>query len=562
MVAIPTSGCVRRAKNVVNREGLDQLSITITCTPADGDREAIQIARQLAANLEAVGAVASIDIQSTEEYLRSVLVNHDFDCYVGYHPWGADPDFLYEALHSRYADESGWQNPYGYTNATIDELLDAQRRTDGEERREVLTTLLETIGEEQPFVPICRPAEYRVVRTDRFEGWDDHHLATRLGYLGLEPIDGTGRLRAVVIDPRPSKNLNPIAVEYRDRGTIVDLLYDSLATGTDSEIVPWLATDWEWDGDDDTLRVTLRDGCRFHDGEPVTTADVAFTYRFLSDTSLGRGEVPAPAPRYRGLVDAVTSITVHDERNLSIGIAAGETIGKRVLTVPILPQHVWEERSNESSIWGVRTDAGTTEALVTDNVPAIGSGPFVFESRTERDHLSLVRNEEHFTLRSAVDLPEPTVESLRFQIDPRSASAIERIESNDADATLTPLEAYAIDDVDESEAVRLVESQSWTFYHVGFNVRNAPFSNLRLRQVIGRLLDAESIVDGIFEGYAQPIATPVTDEWVPESLVWDGEHPISPFIGSDGDLHEATARNAFESAGFTYDETGRLLVRH
>ncbi|WP_265111178.1 ABC transporter substrate-binding protein [Halosolutus halophilus] len=559
-LTVGTSGCVRQVRSIVNREEIEQLSLTITTLPADGDRESIRLARDLATVFEAVGIDVSIEMRSNEEFLRAILINNDFDVYVGNHPGGTDPDFLYEALHSVYTDESGWQNPFGYTNLVVDDLLETQRTVDTDERADAVTDLLEAIAREQPFVPICAPEEHRLVRTDRFDGWDEGHPATGRGYLGLDPGQGVDRLRAAHTDARPSENANPLMAEYRGRGVFVDLLYDSLVADRDGDLVPWLADSWEWD--DGALAVTLRDDCPFHDGESLTADDVAFTYRFLADTTLGESETPAPSPRYRGLVSAVDEVDVVDPSRLEFSVATNRPVAERALTVPILPEHVWRPRSAAANVPGVSVAQGTTEAVVTDNWPPIGSGPFQFSTRAERDYVILERFDDHFTRRDGVDLPAPTVETMRIQIDPRSTSAIELVQTDAADITSEPIDTYVLDDVEESPDTRLLESPSWTFYHLGFNARRAPFSNPRFRRVVASLIDKAWLVDDVFDGYATPIATPVTAAWTPDSLAWDGEDPETPFLGSDGEVDVAAARSAFEDAGFRYAEDGTLRVRH
>ncbi|AGB36892.1 ABC transporter substrate-binding protein [Natronococcus occultus] len=557
-LAVATSGCVRQVRTVVNREDVDQLSVTIVTRPADGDREGIRLARAIADVLEAVGVDVAIDMRSNEEYLRAVLINHEFDLSVGVHPGGTDPDVLYEALHSRYAEESGWQNPFGYANMQVDELLEDQRRADGDEREAIVADLLETVAREQPFVPICVPEEHRFVRTDRFDGWGEAHPATRLGYLELEPGSDVERLRTAHTDARPSENLNPLTAEYRDDEPFLELVYDSLATERDGEIEPWLAEDWTYD--DGTLRVRLREDCRFHDDEPVRAEDVAFTYRLLQDTELEDEEGTSPPPRYRGLAAAVDAIDVDDELELELELDAGEAVAERALTVPILPEHVWTERAESATVPGVRVAQGTTEAITTDNVPPIGSGPFRFESRTEREHLTLERFDDHFTRREDVALPEPPVEEFRVGIDPRSTSAIELVTGDDADVTSAPLETYVLDDVEPDPETAILESPSWRFYHLGFNARRAPFANPRFRRLVARLIDKAWIAEDVFDGYAAPTATPVTEEWTPAELAWDGQDPATPFFGTDGDLDVAAAVDAFEDAGFNYDD-GTLRVR-
>ncbi|WP_425499080.1 ABC transporter substrate-binding protein [Natronosalvus amylolyticus] len=558
-LSVATAGCLREFRSAVNRTRLEQLSVSITTQPADGDRQAIQIARRLADNLEAVGIDVSVPLRSREEFLRDILINHDFDIYVGRHPGDTDPDFLYETLHSRYGEEAGWQNPFGYANTIVDDLLETQRTTDGDQRQQAVGDLLDAVAAEQPFVPICRPTDVRLVRTDRFDGWHADALSTRIGYLDLEPVDDASTLRGTVIDARVSKNLNPISAEYRGKDPLVDLLYDSLATRDhEGTLIPWLATDWEWDGD--ALLVSLRRGHTFHDGEPVTAHDVAFTYRFLEDTSLGSSDVLAPTPRYRGAIAAVDSVDIESDHELRIGVTTGEAVAQRVLAVPILPRHRWEPRAEQATVRGVRIAQGTTEALITDNVPPVGSGPFEFHDRAEREHLTLERFGDHFTARDDVSLPSATVDRLRAQIDPRSPSAISLLETGDSDITMSPLEAYVYDDLEESAEKRVLETPSEGFYHVGFNTRSAPFANPYVRRAVARLIDEAWLVETVFEGYAEPLATPVADEWTPDSLVFEEADPVVPFFGEDGDLDVSAARSAFEAAGYRYDGD-KLVVR-
>lgn len=561
-VAAGTTGCIREVRSVVNRDGPEQLSLRILTPPADDDRMAIQIATELAGNLNTVGIDATVDPVSITELRRNVLINTAFDLYVGRHPGGTDPDFLYEALHSVFADEPGWQNPFGFTNLTFDELLEEQRRQSGDRRRYTVAQLLRSLTSEQPFISVCVPDDVRLVRDDRFRGWTPQLLADRLGYLGLEAVGDGDVLELVVTDARATENLNPLAVEYRNRGLFVDLLYDSLGVSDGEEIRPWLARSWGWDGSDAVL--TLRDGLHWHDGVPLTASDVAFTYRFIDDTSLEDGSVPVPSPRYRGLTSLVEDVSFEDRagserRLIRISFADDGAANARAFTVPILPKHVWGERTGPADLPGVDAPEGTTEAIVTDNVEPVGSGPYAFVERTERERIVFERFEDHFTLRSDVDRPAPTADRLLVHVAPRSASAIELIRAGDADATVSPIEAHRIDDLEETDSVSALETRSRTFYHVGFNVRNAPLSNPYFRRAVAGLVDKAWTVEETFEGHAEPIVTPVSEDWTPTDLEWNGFDPTVPFFGSNGNLDEEAARNAFESAGFRYDSDGNLV---
>ncbi|WP_436347710.1 ABC transporter substrate-binding protein [Natronorubrum sp. FCH18a] len=581
-LSLSLSGCIDTVRSVVTDDKDDQLSLSIVTVPRDDNRESVQIARHLESNLQAVGIDADLTIRSHSEFLEKVLIDHDYDLFVGRHPADYDPDFLYEALHSSFADESGWQNPFGYNVRAVDRLLEEQRQADPKDRKDALEPLLEEIAIETPFEPICRPTEYRVA-SDRFDGWDENHLATRRGYLGLEPDDGVERLEALVTDARPSRNVNPLSATGRERETVVDLLYDSLGTVVetddgDIEIKEWLAKEWEWEtpADDDvektTATVRLREGCTFHGVDendepvPVTAEDVKFTYQFIEDTVYPLNARPSPAPRYRGHASAVDSVETdaEDEHWLRITFDAGREVAERALTVPILPKHVWWAELDEriTDIENVSAPQGQWGIVTSNSIAPIGSGPYQFESQSERDHLTLERFDDHFTFQDDADddhLLEPTAEEIRFTVDPGSVSSINRVASGGADLTESMLEAFSLGEIPEdTDEIERYEDDSWTFYYLGFNWRKYP--KYQFRQAIAQLIDKEWVVDEVFfEDHAEPLATPVTDEWIPESLEWDGGEHVTSFVGSDGEPNVELARDMFEEIGYQYDDNaGRL----
>ncbi|QSW98368.1 ABC transporter substrate-binding protein [Haloterrigena alkaliphila] len=579
-LSLSLSGCVESVQSVVNGDGNEHMSLSIVTVPGDAGPETVQIARHLERNLKEIGINASLTMRSPADFLEKVLIDHDFDIYVGRHPADYDPDFLYEALHSTYATESGWQNPFGFDRWSFDSLLEDQRRADGEDRRRDIAEVLDGIANEKPFQPICRPDEVRIARTDRFEGWDETLFPTRSAYLGLDPVSDTDRLNALVTDARASQNLNPLSATTRDRGTVVDLLYDSLGTVVDGEVTAWLAESWEFepasDESDDspgtTATVTLREDCRFHDDEPntprtVTANDVFFTYRFLADTALGQAQHPSPPPRYRGHTSAVEDVEIVDERTLRFTFDASTEVAKRAFTVPIFPRHIWrEELENRIDDLDEFTAPQGRWGLVTSNsVPPIGSGPYRLAEREERSHVLLERFDDHFTLREDAEadhLRAPLAEELRFTVDTGSASSINRIESGNGDVTASMLASSTIRGIPDDSDIERLDSPSWTFFHVGFNTRRPPCSNLHFRRAVCQAIDTQWLVDEVFHGHAQPLATPLTDEWTPDDLAWDGEDPVTPFAGSDGTLNVEAARAAFESAGYPIDDEGRVLRKY
>ncbi|MGM0448564.1 MAG: ABC transporter substrate-binding protein [Methanobacteriota archaeon] len=613
-LAAASTGCLGRTENIAGRDPQSQLSLEINTTPADADPNGIRIARQLEENLTAVGVDVRLNTVSQIDLWRKTLINQNFDIYVGQfvetEPF--DPDALYGLTHSQFVAESGWQNPFGLTEIAVDDLLAEQRQATGSERRDAVDALQQTVCDLQPFSVVAFPDALTAVQGSRFEGWTEERQPVSVtGLLDLERVSaedgseddgstdgnttdgnetaagadadgGAGdALRLVTTDDRITENWNPIAAEYRKHGTFTGLLYDPLVRTDGESTVPWLAAGWE-QVDETTIDVTLRDA-QWHDGEPVTAGDVAFTYDFLRDTSMGSAETSVPTPRFRGRSSIVEDERVLDDATVRFSVPdVNETVAARALEVPILPEHVWSERTGAAAIAGFEFDFETTEAIVSNNADPVGSGPLRFAEATAGESVVFERNPDHFLVRSTSEedadasdettdpragIPDryhgkPAFDRLRVEVLPSDISAVESVAEGLSDATVSNLGPEAVPRIGRSADTRLVSGQSAAFYHVGYNVRRGPLSNPRFRAVVAQLIDKPAIVGDAFEGYAQAAASPLaaSSDAVPDSLAWtDGTDPVHPFFDDGGSLDVEAARAALRDIGYRFDEEGRLL---
>ncbi len=569
-VLTANAGCLNRLQASIGRDTPTQVSLSITTVPADENTVPVGIARHLAETFTAAGIDVGLQPVPIGKLRRDVLLNHDYDLYVGQHPGYSDPDYLYGLLHSRFSEEPGWQNPFGYVNVPgVDEPLETQRGTTEGTRRGALSNLAEAVRAETPLSVVAYPEESRAIRTDRYTGWDDRSIESPLGYLGLRERDGTrdgpreaDTLHIGTTDGRITRNLNPLAVEYRDRWIVTGLLYDPLGRYVDDGIEPWLAAGWSWD--DGRLRVRLREGLAWHDGEELTAADVAFSYRLLWDTTYTEENPTVPAPCFRARSSLVETVEATGERTIEFSLAGAPEIGLRALTVPILPMHIWEERTGLTSIAGFDFDT-VTEALVADNIEPVGSGPLRFESVTPDSRLELVRNDEHF-LADLAGGPlaafegGPPYDRLVFVCSPSAANVVEAIQAGALDASATALDPRGIERAEEASEIDLGFETVSAYYHVGFNARNAPLSNPRFRRALSRLLDREYLRTEVFDGYATPAFSPVADGGPADE--WHTGHGAG-FVGDPGTgtVDPEAARDLFREAGYIYTEAGELVVR-
>jgi len=576
------SGCLGRVRRLAGWRSPSQVQLRIKTLPADADPYALQLARTVSGWLQEAGIDATVVPMAEEELLRQTLLRNEYDAFVMRLPTRfRDPDGLVTLLHSQYADAPGWQNPFGYANLDVDQLLENQRRVGGRPRGELLEELQLTIAQEQPFTMVSLPDEIRTAQTSAYTDWRSADLRSPLGYLMLDRRDDADQprdettLTMALTDRRATTNLNPLSVEFRRSGILTGLLYDPLAYPFDDELFPWLAELWTFTRTDPPVaRLQLREGVHWHDQEPLTARDVAFTYELLADTTLGgedegteNSEPPVPSPRFRGRSTLVDTARVVDETTVDIQfVDVDPSVAARALTVPILPEHVWSDRTDTASIGGIGIGP-VTDALVTNNIPPVGSGPLEFVQNTPRESVVFERFDGHFLNREETatqrGLPEMIgrvpFERLRTRVVGSDVTAVETVASQEADVTGTSVGAETVPRIGRSRELELLVSRSETPYILGYNTRRPHLNNPRVRNTLARLVDQEYLAANVLQEYGRPVAGPLWDtEWYPERLEWEDEHPVTPFFGDNGTLDDSRAREAFREAGYRYDD-GRLI---
>lgn len=562
-----TSGCLSELRNLIGRNRTSQLALTISSPPVADDPYAARIANRLVENLELVGIAAEVDLMRSDVLFRNVLVNQDYDLFISRFPSQGDPDELYTLLHSRYGEEAGWQNPFGFSNLTVDEQLEEQRRLAGEERRDKIREIQASVVQEQPFTVVAVHDEIAGFRNERFEGWPAGGVSVPKDFLELERVGETDTVEILIRDERVTTNLNPIAAEHRRQGTVTGLMYEPLTRplSSEDEPVPWLAHDVSWTDDDPIEAIVRLRETPWHDGEPVTASDVAFTYEFLQDTSMGEFDTPAPTPWRRGRVSLVDDVRVDAEDAVRIRFTTpGREVAERALEVPILPEHIWSEQTGTADLGGLDIVGQTTEALVWANMEPVGSGRLRFEEASDEEYLIMETFEDHFLESETVPgIPDeyantPQFDRLRLTIAPSHDASVQLLDDDEADSTIDGLQSSVVPRIGRNPEVGLTIERADAFYQVGYNCRVDPMSNPHFRRTVARLLDREHTVENSFGGYADPVEAPYDGPWMPEELAWDGEATL-PFLGADGELDVQRARDEFRELGYQYDDDN--LVR-
>ncbi|NJN19720.1 MAG: ABC transporter substrate-binding protein [Oscillochloris sp.] len=287
-------------------------------------------------------------------------------------------------------------------------------------------------------------------------------------------------------------SLNPGAAYLAESFDIFELVYDALIdTDLRNQPVPQLAEDWSVADDNRTWTFTLHEGTVWHDGTPLTSADVKFTYDMIAGF-----DSFALLKDYTSLLE---SVETPDERTVIITFAEPvSNTDERFSSLYILPQHIWSQF----------TDA--TAASEFENTAMIGSGPFKLVEYQQDEFLRMEAVKDHY-------LTPPQIDEAIFRI------------FGNADAMVQALRTGEIDliDVASNTVVRTLQADENIQVEVGnalslndiiFNVtepENCPpddgvcsghpaLRDVQVRQALAHATDKQQLIDVVLLGLGAP----------------------------------------------------------
>ncbi len=244
---------------------------------------------------------------------------------------------------------------------------------------------------------------------------------------------------------------------------------------------PSLATEWETSGDQLTWTFTLRDDVTFHDGSPMTSADVVYTFDRIIDEELNSAyrfatvkditapddttvvfELKEPTPNLLATLGGFKGLGIVEEQNVTSGEIKDTPIGTGPFAVAAYQRGQSIELSANPDYWG--------------GPPEIGGVTFTFVSDPTVALQNLLSGEVQWT----DNLPPQQVESLA-----------------------------------SNEDVELSTAPSNDYWYLAPNEARPPFDDVRVRQALAFGIDRDAIVEAAKFGQAtvNQTAIPSTSEW-------------------------------------------------
>jgi len=228
------------------------------------------------------------------------------------------------------------------------------------------------------------------------------------------------------------------------------------------------------------FRIKLRDGVKWHDGQPFTARDVKFTLELLVDPNFRSWRKTGHELVRDIQVVSPTEITWRMEKPFAPYTSI-------LASTFIVPEH----------ILGPLADKNTAPF---NNAP-VGTGPYKWQRRIPGDHIELLANADYFN-------DGPYLERIIYKYIPDLNVMYTQFASGDIDVVgLQWITADHYDDAKKlpGKAVEVVASA--TVENFAFNLGKPQFQELAVRQAIYYAIDKQTIIDSLYYGLPKPTET-------------------------------------------------------
>ncbi|MEO1611929.1 MAG: ABC transporter substrate-binding protein, partial [Pseudomonadota bacterium] len=249
---------------------------------------------------------------------------------------------------------------------------------------------------------------------------------------------------------------------------------------------PYLAESWEVSEDGLTFTLNLRAGATFHDGQPITSEDVAYSIMTTK----------ANHP-FKSMFDPVESIDSSDPLKAVIKLSKPHPALLLALSpalAPVMPKHVF--------------DNGEDPKSNSANSAPVGSGPFMLESFTQGESIVLKKNPNFFLE------GKPLMDEIIIRVIKDENSLLIAMENGEIDMYPFMASSVSIDRIKKADGLN-VTNQGYDavgpINWLAFNTRSEKLSDARVRQAIAYAVDRDFIRKALHRGFSGEQRGPIIE---------------------------------------------------
>jgi len=323
--------------------------------------------------------------------------------------------------------------------------------------------------------------------------------------------------------------INPVLAVSQTEHDIAALVFSGLLRlSGNGDLIPDLAESYSVSPDGSEYTFRLKEGLAFHDGKPLTSADVRFTIEKVQDPgirSLKRGS-------WEGVV-----VETPDDRTVVFTLPAPYAPFLENTTLGILPKHLFAALSSEEF---------SASPL---NVRPVGSGPYRLDE-IEQDSSGVAKQYDLVAFEKFA-LGKPHIEQIRLRFFANEEELLHAYESGAVDsmAALSPVSARTLANEGRGEDIRRAPLPR--AFGIFFNQNEQKiFADASVRKALDISADRGTIVNDILFGYGSALLGPF-----PPGVLGIGEvGAYSPDLFSSPKDPLEEAREFLKDGGWLYDE--------
>ncbi|HKC63786.1 MAG TPA: ABC transporter substrate-binding protein [Pyrinomonadaceae bacterium] len=284
----------------------------------------------------------------------------------------------------------------------------------------------------------------------------------------------------VIALPDKISTLDPIGSPVVDAASerIRALVFNALVKKNEKfDYIPDLATDIKRADDGLSYTFTLHDGVTFHDGRPLTSADVKYTIDAVLASGSGKaaGFFEGAGASKQGFV---TSVEAPDPRTVIIRLRKPWlSLISNLVPIGIVPKDSAESQKTHP----------------------LGTGPFKFVSYDSAQQIiSLEANPNYWE-------GAPKINSMRVRVIEDATALESELRSGSVSIVPTPtnLTPDTIKSLGQDPKLQVQQFPGANVVYLGFNVQSPPLDNVKVRQAIAYAIDRETIIRDLLLGQAK-----------------------------------------------------------
>jgi len=324
-------------------------------------------------------------------------------------------------------------------------------------------------------------------------------LGTALAAPALRSADAQGRRETLLLiseNPPNSTDIHGVGAN-RPAYEASWNLYDRLMTfgvkkdanGNDhydyTKLQPELAEEWELGANSVTFK--LRRDAKFHDGTPVTAADVKWSY----DRAVTVGGFPTFQMK-AGSLEKPEQFVVVDDHTFRVDFIRRDKLTMPDMAVPV-PVIINSGLAKKNA---TATDPWAMDWLRAN---AAGSGAFKLERWVPGQEMVFSRND------AWTQGPKPSLARVIWRIVPQSGNRRALLERGDADISFD-LPPKDFSELQAAKKLKVIATPvENALQYVGMNCEKGPFTNVKLRQAVALAVPYQRIMEQAMYGQALPM---------------------------------------------------------